>query len=203
MSITGVELSLKELLSDPDRRQEFFRSIVQDEIASQIRSTRKMRGMTQSDLAEAAGMKQSAVSRIEQAEYSSWTLATLFRVAAALNARWKMVLQRSEDAVMEYENLGSHTHVQPCEVQLGQSVAELPQLQPSSPYTQWTSFETKNLLAFAYRKNFDAPTRSPTHTRDAMVQRTDPETGYFQLANQLPQKKQSVASVPAAHSLNG
>jgi transcriptional regulator with XRE-family HTH domain len=60
------------------------------------------RGLTQTKFAELAGMKQSAVSRIEQAEYASWALATLFRAAGALNARWRIILEPCEDAVKEF-----------------------------------------------------------------------------------------------------
>lgn len=106
MSLDSIDIGLRELLRDPKRRQEFFKAIVQDEIASQIRALRKKRNLNQTELAATADMKQSAVSRIEQAEYSSWTLTTLLRVAAALDARWRMVLQPSEEAIKEYEGLG-------------------------------------------------------------------------------------------------
>ena len=102
-------------LHDPVRRQEFFKTIVQDEIASQILALRKKRELKQSDIAERANMKQSAVSRIEQADYSSWTLTTLLRVAAALDARWRMILQPCEEAIREYENLESADDEMPTE----------------------------------------------------------------------------------------
>jgi transcriptional regulator with XRE-family HTH domain len=105
MSFSSTSIGLKELLRDPSRRHEFFKSITQDEIASQIRELRKRRDMTQSVFANKSGMKQSAVSRIEQAEYSSWTLSTLFKVAFALNARWRVTLQPIEEAVKEYDDL--------------------------------------------------------------------------------------------------
>ena len=104
MSFESIDLGASEVLHDPVRRHEFFKEIVQDEIASQIRELRKKRELKQSDIAERANMKQSAVSRIEQADYSSWTLTTLLRVAAALDARWRMILQPCEEAIKEYEN---------------------------------------------------------------------------------------------------
>lgn len=105
MSLTSIDLGLREMLRDPQRRQEFFKAVTQDEIASQIRALRKKRELNQTEFAHAADMKQSAVSRIEQAEYSSWTLTTLFRVAAALNARWRIILQPAEDAIAELEQM--------------------------------------------------------------------------------------------------
>jgi hypothetical protein len=47
-------------------------------------------------------MKQSAVSRIEQAHYAAWNLTTLFRAGEALNARWRIVLEPLEEAIKEY-----------------------------------------------------------------------------------------------------
>lgn len=105
MSLNSIDIGLHDLLRDPQRRNEFFKAITQDEIASQIRDLRKKRSLTQIAFARLAEMKQSAVSRIEQAEYSSWTLTTLFRVAAALDARWRITLEPAEDAIAELERL--------------------------------------------------------------------------------------------------
>jgi transcriptional regulator with XRE-family HTH domain len=112
MSLTSINLELDEVLRDPVRRQEFFRSITEDDIAEQIRALRKERDLTQAKFAELAGMKQSAVSRIEQAEYASWSWATLCKVAAALDARWRMTLQPCEEAIKEFQVID----VQPTEV---------------------------------------------------------------------------------------
>lgn len=103
MSLTSIDLELDELLRDPERRHAFFQSITEDEIAAQIRALRKKRDLTQAEFADVAKMQQSAVSRIEQAEYAAWNLKTLFRAARALGARWKMILQPEEEAVAEYK----------------------------------------------------------------------------------------------------
>ena len=75
--------------------------MTQDEIASQIRGLRKERRLTQSQFADLAQMKQSAVSRIEQAEYSSWTLSTLFKAADALGARVRVIIEDAAAAADE------------------------------------------------------------------------------------------------------
>lgn len=105
MSLTSIDLGLREMLRDPKRRQEFFNAITEDEIASQIRALRKERDLSQSELAKLAEMKQSAVSRIEQADYSSWSWQTLKRAAAALDARWRIILEPCENAIQELENM--------------------------------------------------------------------------------------------------
>jgi len=47
-------------------------------------------------------MKQSAVSRIEQANYSGWNFKTLARIADSLDARLRIVLEASEDVIARY-----------------------------------------------------------------------------------------------------
>lgn len=100
--LSSIDLGLREIFADAERRSAFFRGITKDDIAAQIRSLRKERGLTQAQFAPLVDMKQSAVSRIEDADYAAWTLTTLFRVAEALNARWKIVLEPVEIAIKEY-----------------------------------------------------------------------------------------------------
>ena len=100
-----IKLGIAEKLkTDEVYRREFFRAYVTDRIALQIRQLRKLRDeMTQIELAKSCGMKQSAVSRIEQAEYSAWTFNTLLRVADALKARLIVTFQPVEEAIRAYE----------------------------------------------------------------------------------------------------
>jgi transcriptional regulator with XRE-family HTH domain len=105
-NLTSIDLNLREKLQDRAYRTKFFRALAQDEIASQIRELRGLRSFRQVDLAKAANMKQSAVSRIEQADYSSWNFMTLLRVAEALDARVRIIFQISEDAIKEFVALG-------------------------------------------------------------------------------------------------
>lgn len=102
--IKPINLEIAEKLrKDEVYRRAFFRAFTADDIALQIRKLRNFRGFKQVELAVAANMKQSAVSRIEQAEYSSWTFNTLLRIAEALNARLLVRFQITEDAIKDYE----------------------------------------------------------------------------------------------------
>jgi len=49
-----------------------------------IRKTREARGLTQQELAERACTSQSAIARIEDADYDALKLETLRKIAAAL-----------------------------------------------------------------------------------------------------------------------
>jgi len=50
-----------------------------------IRESREAQGLTQKQLAHRVGTSQSAISRIEDANYDKLMLETLYRIADALN----------------------------------------------------------------------------------------------------------------------
>jgi len=56
-------------------------------VASQVRYFRELRGLSQQDLADACGMFQTAVSRLELTPDHKWTSGTLLRIAAALDLK--------------------------------------------------------------------------------------------------------------------
>lgn len=103
--IQPIELGIAEKLkTDLQYRKAFFRASSADSIALQIRALRKRRAdMNQAELAEACGMKQSAISRVEQADYSSWTFKTLWRVAEALESKVVIRFQPWEEAIGAFE----------------------------------------------------------------------------------------------------
>ena len=100
--ITSVKLDLATKLRDPKYRRQFFDDLAQEEIAMQIRALRELRDMRQKDLAVKAGIKhQSAIARLEKAEYGAWSYRILVKLASALRARIKVILQPEEDAIAE------------------------------------------------------------------------------------------------------
>lgn len=126
MTIKPISLGLDKLLQKKRFRERFISTSARDQIASQIRQLRLKRGFkTQTEFAKAAKMQQSAVSRIEQAEYSSWTFRTLLKVAFALKARLRItfepieasvaVMKRSEDAAALHDQTSSDVTEPPAE----------------------------------------------------------------------------------------
>lgn len=99
--VTDFELELSKKLQDKHFRDRYFQVEARHEIARQIRALRIKRTMRQVDLAKAANMPQSSVSRIEQADYSGWTFKTLCKVASALDARIRFVVEDAESALKE------------------------------------------------------------------------------------------------------
>jgi len=102
--ISPIKLNIaKKLEEDKNFRRRFFRDRAQDELAMSIKELREKKQMRQVDLANESGMKQSAISRIEQADYSGWSFNTLFRVADALDARLRVIFEPMEDVIKSYK----------------------------------------------------------------------------------------------------
>ncbi|MCH8041414.1 MAG: helix-turn-helix transcriptional regulator [Nitrospinae bacterium] len=98
-----IRNKLAQKFQDKTYFDKFFRQRVQDEIALGIQNLREMRTLNQAELAELCTMKQSAISRIENADYASWNFKTLSRVAEALDARLKVLLETREEVIKEYQ----------------------------------------------------------------------------------------------------
>ena len=104
-ALKSIKLNLAEKLQDRPYRTEFFRGLTQDQIAQQIRALRKERGLTQADLAKLISTTQSAVSRLEKADYSKWGFQTLMSIAEALDAHARFVLEPADKVIEHYKNL--------------------------------------------------------------------------------------------------
>jgi transcriptional regulator with XRE-family HTH domain len=102
-SLTPIKLKLSEKLLDGTYFHKFFDQRTRDDLAAQLRELRELRGMSQVAFAAESGMKQSAVSRIEQSDYSGWSYKTLLRAAVTLKARLKIELIPAENVIAEYK----------------------------------------------------------------------------------------------------
>lgn len=100
---TPINLKIAEKLKTRSYFHKFFIARAGDEIAERIRYLRKFRKLNQAEFAARAGMKQSAVSRIEQAEYAGWNFKTLARVAEALDVRLQIIFTPMEEVIKEFE----------------------------------------------------------------------------------------------------
>jgi len=103
--ITSIKTNLAEKLKDKAYRVKFFRGQAQDEIAFQLRAARKKRKLTQPRLEKLSGMKQSAISRLEQASYPHWNFQSLLCLADALDLRVRVILEYAEDVIAEHGRL--------------------------------------------------------------------------------------------------
>lgn len=100
-------------------------------IAEEIYKRRKAKGMTQSSLAKAIGTSQSVIARLEDADYSKYSVRTLQRIAAALDAELGVRFVDKFDSIEINE-------------QYSAPVEEWPEPVPTSFKKQHTHGEEKN-----------------------------------------------------------
>lgn len=103
MTTTSINLNLIERFKSKSFFHKFFLHRVSDEISSKIRDLREKRELTQKEFASQADMKQSAVSRLEQADYGGWNFKTLARIAEVLDARLVVDFVPREDVIKDFE----------------------------------------------------------------------------------------------------
>jgi len=82
--------SLINKMSNKEYRSAYAESFLDATIATQIRVLRLQQKLSQRDLAERSDMRQSRISAMENTAYSKWTIATLKRLASALDLRLKV-----------------------------------------------------------------------------------------------------------------
>ena len=82
-----AEEVLVEDLRDPEFHQEWVRTAPARAVAGQVAAYRAEHNLTQSELARRLGMKQSAISRLENGEHIP-TLETLARLSRGLGVEF-------------------------------------------------------------------------------------------------------------------
>jgi transcriptional regulator with XRE-family HTH domain len=99
----SIDLKLAETLKDRDYRRKFFLADCSAGIAAQIIALRKRRGLDQQQVADLIGARQTAISRVENADYQNWSFNTLRNIADALDARIRVLIEPSEDILRQYD----------------------------------------------------------------------------------------------------
>jgi transcriptional regulator with XRE-family HTH domain len=88
--MTDLPERLVSEFQNPDTRYEYSDAVVNAFVSSQIKALREERGLRQEQLAELIGTRQSGISRLERADYSSWRIGTLRKLARAFGVRLKI-----------------------------------------------------------------------------------------------------------------
>lgn len=158
--LKSINLKIAEKLKDKEYRDQFFESWTHDEIATQLRNLRNRRDLRQVDVAATTGMKQSAISRLEQAEYSRWGFPTLLRIAQALDARVKVVFEPAEDVIRQYEKDEK-------EVQLGSSVANARQVDAHEARERHYEVSGHRLINKSIQREDTVPTARLSYLRQS------------------------------------
>jgi transcriptional regulator with XRE-family HTH domain len=81
---------LRKSFKDREYADAYARSALNAYIATQIKVIREQRGWTQGKLADEAEMKQPRIAVMEDVDYSSWSISTLWRLAQAFHLRLKV-----------------------------------------------------------------------------------------------------------------
>lgn len=83
----GLRILDRRFFNTPARQRGLSEARLNAEIAQQIYALRVKAGLTQKQLAALVGTTDSAISRLEDADYDGHSLKMLQRISAALNQR--------------------------------------------------------------------------------------------------------------------
>ena len=97
MSKTNFDIFLEEQLRDPDFAERFKRAGEAWDLALQLAALRERAGLSQKDLARKLHTSQQQISRLESPSYEGHSLSMLRRVAKALSAKVRVVLEPDAD----------------------------------------------------------------------------------------------------------
>ena len=96
MKKTNFDRYLEKQLQDPAFAARFKNAGEAWEVALQIASLREQAGLSQKDLAKLLKTSQQQISRLESPGYEGHSLSMLRRVAVALHARVRIVIEPEE-----------------------------------------------------------------------------------------------------------
>ncbi|HZZ17419.1 MAG TPA: helix-turn-helix transcriptional regulator [Candidatus Sulfotelmatobacter sp.] len=101
--------SLRSELRDPEYSEGYAESFLNSYVATQLKVIREQRQMKQSDLAKEMGTTQTAISRIENVNYTAWNIKTLKKAARALRVRLRVSFETYGSLPEEVETFGRET----------------------------------------------------------------------------------------------
>ena len=97
-------MDLRAEFQNKEYRYGYVESSLDMWIATQIVVLRQQRGLTQAQLAELIGTKQSAIARLENCNYSAWNVQTLKKIAQALGVRLHISFESFGSFIEERDN---------------------------------------------------------------------------------------------------
>ena len=123
----SIDAELADRLEKDDKfRRRYIRMWAQSEVAAEIRRLRKARRLRQGEVARLTGTGQSAISRIEKADYDGWTFKTLIAIAEELKARLRITFEKIEDVSAGYRGATTSTDPELIEEIVGTDVDAAP-----------------------------------------------------------------------------
>jgi transcriptional regulator with XRE-family HTH domain len=104
---------LRSEFQDEEYRHSYAEECLNTMIASQIKVLREERELTQSALAKSAEMLQPRLSVMENADYSSWSVSTLKRLARALDLALSVKFEAFSEVILDFEEMSKETLSRP------------------------------------------------------------------------------------------
>lgn len=98
-----TEVLRQKLRADPELAEMVAEEATNSHIATQIYALRTGAGLTQKALADKAGMQQSVIARLEDADYSRYTLRTLQRIARVFNKKIRVEFYDGCPVIQQFE----------------------------------------------------------------------------------------------------
>ncbi len=114
---------------DKEYRDAYAESFLSTTIAAQIKALRDQRRWSQKELGDRAGMKQSQISRLENVNYSGWTIQTLLRLARAFDVALEIRFASFSSVAVGVEKISrSSLEVPSFDTDTGFRVDDLPRM---------------------------------------------------------------------------
>src|SRR5712692_9519168 len=104
--MNDINESLRFELRDPEYSEGYAESFLNSYIATQIKVIREQRRMKQADLAREMDTTQTAISRIENVNYSAWNIKTIKKLARAFRVRLMVSFETYRTLPNEVMNFG-------------------------------------------------------------------------------------------------
>jgi len=102
--MNGFSDAIKQGFLNKDYRHSYADEFLNETIATQIKTLREQHEWRQVDLAREAGMPQSMVARLENVNYSSWSINTLRKLARAFDVRLRVTFETFGSIIHEFES---------------------------------------------------------------------------------------------------
>jgi transcriptional regulator with XRE-family HTH domain len=109
----AISETLRCDLLQPEFSEGYAESFQDALVATQIKVLREDNHWTQADLAAKIGTTQTAISRIENVNYSAWNISTLKKLARAFRVRLKVSFETYGSLIQDMEGFSRESLLRP------------------------------------------------------------------------------------------
>jgi len=164
--MSGLADQLRKEFRNKEYRHAYIDSFLNSSIATQIKVLREQREWSQGRLAQEADMKQSRISVLENVHYSSWSIATLKRLAEAFDVTLRVSFESFGSRLVDIDRFGRES-LERFSFDEDPAFDEIPTEQLNASQAVRDSFQRENIVSmetYRARKNGilrQIPTQQP------------------------------------------